>query len=400
MNMVAVDTWKSVKLGKLGETLIGLTYDPTSVSRAGTLVLRSSNIQGGRLSFDDNVYVECAIPDRIRIRDKDILICVRNGSRRLIGKSVLLDRRVVGQTFGAFMAVFRSDANAYLRYFFQSNDFKRQIDEHLGATINQITNGSLKGFTVLLPDPSEQAAIADRLSDTDDLIAIWERLVAKKQAIKQGMMQQLLTGRTRLPGFDAPWRTLHLLDLASIRKGQVDPRRHEYQNLPLIAPDHVESTTGRLLKVETAKAQRAISGKYLAAPGDIIYSKIRPYLRKAVRLDFPALCSADMYPLTPKTSTDGAFVLHTLLSEHFTNFVTSVSVRSGIPKVNRTELAEYVLAAPNLPEQQAISTALNQADSLIFTLEELLVKKKAIKQGMIQELLTGRTRLPVEEGAA
>jgi type I restriction enzyme, S subunit len=204
--MVAVDTWKSIKLGELGETLIGLTYDPVLAGRAGTLVLRSSNIQYGRLSFDDNVYVECAIPDRIRIHDQDILICVRNGSRRLIGKSVLLDRRVVGQTFGAFMAVFRSDANVYLRYFFQSDDFKRQINEHLGATINQITNGSLKGFTVLLPSPSEQAAIAARLSGADDLIATLERLITKKQAIKQGMMQQLLTGKIRLPRFTGAWR--------------------------------------------------------------------------------------------------------------------------------------------------------------------------------------------------
>ena len=148
--------WTTTKLGEIGEVLIGLTYDPSSVRRAGTLVLRSSNIQDGILAFDDNVYVECAIPERIRLRDGDILICVRNGSRRLIGKSAVLDKRVEGETFGAFMAVFRSRVNLYLRYFFQSADFKRQIDAHLGATINQITNGSLKSFIVGLPEEPER----------------------------------------------------------------------------------------------------------------------------------------------------------------------------------------------------------------------------------------------------
>lgn len=200
--------------------LIGLTYSPSNVKRSGTLVLRSSNIQDGELAFDDNVYVDCAIPEKIRTRENDILICVRNGSRRLIGKSAILDRRVSGQTFGAFMAVYRSDLNPFLRYFFQSDDFKRQIDEHLGATINQITNGSLNGFVVTLPSKSEQQAITERLQDVDRLIATLKRLISKKQAIKQGMMQELLTGNTRLRGFTGKWESKTIGQLCvSIRGG-------------------------------------------------------------------------------------------------------------------------------------------------------------------------------------
>ncbi|AZM55220.1 hypothetical protein DMA15_23795 [Streptomyces sp. WAC 01529] len=400
MSTTDIEGWVTSRLGDIGQCLIGLTYSPGDVKRSGTLVLRSSNIQNGRLVFHDNVHVDSVIPDKIRVREGDILICARNGSRQLIGKSAMLDRRVVGQTFGAFMAVYRSSCNRYLRYFFQSGDFKRQIDDHLGATINQITNASLRSFIVALPSPAEQEAIVSRLTDVDRYIAALERMITKKQAIKYGVMQQLLTGRTRLSGFSAPWNTRHLLDLVSLKSGQVDPRRPEYQALPLIAPDHVESATGRLLKVETARVQGAISGKYLAASGDVIYSKIRPYLQKAVQVNGPALCSADMYPLTPKPGVDGAFILHTLLSERFTNFAVSVSARSGIPKINRTELAEFTLPAPDLSEQQAISSAVNQMDEQIFALEKRLAKQRSVKQGMLQELLTGRTRLPVKESAA
>src|SRR6266511_1435006 len=182
------------------------------------------------------------------------------------------------------------------------------------------------------------------------------------------------------------WQNRRLLDLVTIRSGQVDPRKPRYRGLTLVAPDHIESGTGRLLKRESAAAQGAISGKYLVSAGDVVYSKIRPYLQKAVRCDFEALCSADMYPFTPKPGVDSSYILHTLLGRDFTNFATSVSARSGIPKINRAELAEYSLLVPTTEEQRTIGRAGDDADRLIAELERLIVKKRAIKQGMMQEL--------------
>ena len=185
-----------------------------------------------------------------------------------------------------------------------------------------------------------------------------------------------------------------LLDLVTMRSGQVDPRSAEYRNVPLIAPDHVASQTGRLIKKESAAAQGAISGKYHVQPGDVIYSKIRPYLQKAYKCDFEALCSADMYPLTPRRGIDPSFILHSILGQAFTDFAVSVSARSGIPKINREDLAEYRMLVPSPAEQRAIGQALDDADDLIAALERMTAKKEAIKQGMMQQLLTGKTRLP------
>lgn len=190
------------------------------------------------------------------------------------------------------------------------------------------------------------------------------------------------------------WDEKALLDLVTIKSGQVDPRQASYRELPLIAPDHIESRTGRLIKKESAATQQAISSKYVVQPGDVIYSKIRPYLQKAYKCNFMALCSADMYPLTPRPGADSSFILHSLLGADFTNFAVSVSARSGIPKINREELAEYRMRAPSETEQQAIGRALDAADDLIFTLKRLINKKQLIKQGMMQQLLTGRTRIP------
>src|SRR5439155_22013912 len=131
-------------------------------------------------------FVHMEVPERIMVRVGDILICVRNGSRELIGKCTRLDERAKGMTFGAFMAVFRTPAYRFVYYQFQSAILKRQIHEHLGATINQITNKSLNSFSIPLPSQeAEQEAIAAILSDMDAEIAALEARLAKARNIKQ-----------------------------------------------------------------------------------------------------------------------------------------------------------------------------------------------------------------------
>jgi type I restriction enzyme S subunit len=196
---VIPEDWSVERLGEMGEALIGLTYSPANVQPDGLLVLRSSNIADGRLSFEDNVFIKMEVPDKIIVREGDILICVRNGSRDLIGKCAKIDKHAAGMTFGAFMAVFRTDFHDFVLQQFQSDIVERQIHAHLGATINQITNGSLNSFRIPLPPTvAEQISIATILSDMDTEIATLEDRLTKARQIKRGMMQELLTGKTRL----------------------------------------------------------------------------------------------------------------------------------------------------------------------------------------------------------
>jgi type I restriction enzyme S subunit len=196
---VIPEDWDVVPMGQVSECLIGLTYSPLNVQDFGTLVLRSSNVQNGRLAFDDNVFVDMEIPARAIIRENDILICVRNGSRQLIGKCALIDDKTAGSAFGAFMSVLRSDSAKFLFFQFQSNILKCQIDEVMGATINQITNKDMAVFKVIWPPTkTEQTAIATILSDMDAEIAALETRLAKTRSLKQGMMHNLLTGKIRL----------------------------------------------------------------------------------------------------------------------------------------------------------------------------------------------------------
>ena len=193
------EDWDVKKLGDLGENLIGLTYSPNDVSEYGHLVLRSSNIQNNKLSFGNNVFVDMELPNRVIVKENDILICVRNGSKNLIGKCALIDKATEGCAFGAFMSVYRTQFAKYIFHQFQSIIIQKQIDQVMGATINQLTNKDLSTFKIPVPQNIlEQTAIANVLSDMDINLERAQIKLNKLKQQKQGMMQALLTGKIRL----------------------------------------------------------------------------------------------------------------------------------------------------------------------------------------------------------
>jgi type I restriction enzyme S subunit len=214
-------------------------------------------------------------------------------------------------------------------------------------------------------------------------------LLPAEQLIPEGYKQ------TEVGLIPAEWSLRPLLTAVQIAQGQVNPVNEPYKSMILIGPVHVESGTGKLIAVQTAAEQRAISGKYLFNKGDVVYGKINPYLKKAILARFDGLCSADMYPLRPAVDISSGFMLAVILGQQFTKYAESVSVRSGMPKINRVELADFNFPCPPTKiEQEAIAEALSDADALIEALEQLVAKKRQLKQGTMQELLTGKRRLP------
>ncbi|WP_176222535.1 restriction endonuclease subunit S [Lonsdalea populi] len=191
------------------------------------------------------------------------------------------------------------------------------------------------------------------------------------------------------------WKVVPFFDVVSIASGQISPICEPYSSMILIAPDHIEAGTGKLISKQSAKEQNAISGKYVFHSGDTIYSKIRPYLKKAIYANFDGLCSADMYPLRPKEGIEPKYILPLVLGNRFSKYAESVSARSGIPKINRTEIADFLFIIPSQREEQtAIANVLFDIEVLIADLDQLLAKKRAIKTAVMQQFLTGKTRLP------
>jgi Restriction endonuclease S subunits len=378
---VIPEDWEVSPLGDLGEALIGLTYKPSDVREHGTLVLRASNIQNDALTFDDNVFVDCSISERIMARPGDVLICVRNGSRQLIGKTALLDERTVGMTFGAFMAIYRSPIGALVSYLFQSDILKRQINEHFGATINQITNKSLNSFRIpVSPLEHEQRAIAEALSDVDGLLGALEALIAKKRAIMEAAMQQLLTGKTRLPGFSGEWETMRL---------------------------------GSVLTVCHGKSQREVEmsqGPYpILATGGQIGTASRPlYDKPSVLIGRKGTIDQPQYMDRPFWTVDTLFYC-AMSADNVAKFFfyrfclidwNQYNEASGVPSLNARTIEHLSIACPKPAEQSAIAAVLSDIDAEIDALEARRDKTRAIKQAMMQQLLTGRVRLVKPEAAA
>lgn len=402
----AISKWLDCRLGDIGQVLIGLTYSPTQIDPSGTLVLRSSNIQNGQLALDDTVRVVADIPDDIRVRSSDILICVRNGSRALIGKSLFLDERVEGETFGAFMAVYRSRENDYLRFFFESETFKRQVDEHLGATINQITNRSLKGFEVCLPPVEERRLIEAALADATQLVWSLEGLIAKKRAIRQGITQQLLSGATRLPGFAAPWSHRTLGDMGQFLKGRGVKRDDVRQNgVPCIRygelyttfRDYTSSTVSFVDSEVAATALPLRNGDLLFAGSGETREEIGMCV--AYTGDEPAVAGGDIIVLRG-SDFNPTYIAVLLNSPEAVAQKARLGQGDAVVHISSRALASIELVCPDRAEQDAIAGALVDADREIELLAKRLAKARAIKQGMMQELLTGRTRIVAQEASA
>ena len=198
------DNWKWVKLSQIAHSYIGLTYSPSNISSKGTIVLRSSNIQNGKMDYKDIVKVEMDIPENKMCKKGDILVCARNGSKSLVGKSAIIDAD--GMSFGAFMAIIKSPCNEFLYHYLSSPYFKKQMAlDSSTVTVNQITQDMLFNACVPLPPIEEQQRIVKKLNqilplideygkEEDELIALCQKFPEEmKKSVLQAAMQGKLT---------------------------------------------------------------------------------------------------------------------------------------------------------------------------------------------------------------
>ena len=395
--------WSICALEEIGQCLIGLTYEPRYVSPDGLLVLRSSNIGNYTLQLDDFVFVSMEVPDQLILREDDLLICVRNGSRPLIGKCTLIDHQASGMTFGAFMSVFRSADNRFVFYCFQSDIVKHQIHEHLGATINQITNSSLNSFLIPYPSAKERNIIADALSDVDGLITSLEALFAKKKAIKLAAMQQLLTGKIRLPGFSGVWETISMGHIGSVYSGLSGKTKADFstgnaryvtflnvlENVILDTElfENVHITHGEVQN-QVTKGDILFNGTS-ETPDDLAMGAVVGEQKEHLYLN--SFCFG--FRLYDQSKYHPVFLAY--FYRGTTGRAKMYALAQGATRYNlsKAQFLKLELSIPEIDEQSAIATILSDMDTEIVSLKRRLDKTRAIKQGMMQQLLTGRVRL-------
>lgn len=162
--IIAESNWSTVKLPDIARYFNGLTYKPSEVDEKGTIVLRSSNIQNDELAFEDLIRVSSTIKEKLYVEKGDILMCSRNGSKRLIGKTAVIENIAEPMTFGTFMMIIRGDMNPYLTWFFKSRLFRSQLFRGEATQINQITRYILDSVSVPVPPSNKVDTVVNSLS--------------------------------------------------------------------------------------------------------------------------------------------------------------------------------------------------------------------------------------------
>jgi type I restriction enzyme S subunit len=186
------EEWEINELNKLGDLINGLTYSPEDVRENGLLVLRSSNVQNGLIALNDCVYVRTDIQGANLSKPNDILVCVRNGSKNLIGKNAIIPIGLPLATHGAFMTVFRAKNPKFAFQLFQTDFYDKQVKADLGATINSINGKNFLKYEFPVPkNPKEQQKIASCLSSLDALITAQAEKIEQLKLHKKGLMQGL-----------------------------------------------------------------------------------------------------------------------------------------------------------------------------------------------------------------
>lgn len=396
--------YQKVRVAERALVLMGQSPPSSACSEAGDgLPFIQGNAEFG--TRHPVPCLRCSAPTRIA-EAGDLLLSVRAPVGEL---NQATTKTVIGRGLSA------------LRFSANDQEFAWHALKWSTAGLNTLAQGST--FVAVSRQDVENLAIpwlgdankriAAVLDTVDEAIAKTEAVIAKLKQVRAGLLHDLLSrgldehGQLRDPVAhpeqfqDSPlgripreWEIGALVRRITLPEGQVDPRVPPYADWILVAPDHIESGTGRLLATQTATEQDAISGKYLFEAGDVVYSKIRPYLRKAILAGFQGLCSADMYPLRPKAGINSRFLLAVILGEPFSRFASAVSMRSGFPKINREELAQFVTAWPKTFEQDRIAEVLKASDSEQLAVERELAKLQQLKSGLMDDLLTGRVRVP------
>lgn len=384
---------------------------------SGVLFLRSQNVYDDGLRLDDATYISEEIDLLMkgsRVRPNDVLLNITGAS---IGRSCLVPESFQPANVNQHVCIIRPENRAgakWLSLCLISEAVQAQIDfSQNGAGREGLNFEQIRNICVCLPPANERLRISEHLDHEaariDGMTVKKNRFIELLREKRQALITHAVTkgldpsaimrdsGVEWLGVIPQHWTTLSFQRCVSIAEGQVNPETPPYLEMSLIAPNHIESGSGKILYSETAAEQNAESGKYLCNIGDVVYSKIRPALRKVCIAPEVSLCSADMYPMRGHSGMSNKFLYWFLLSEPFSAFAVLEADRVAMPKINRESLNGVQLPRPPLEEQLEIASYLDiettRLDTLITKTELSLALLKERRSALITAAVTGQIDL-------
>lgn len=379
--------WKWVKLGEVAVYINGRAFKPEEWVLDGLPIIRIQNLNNPDADFN---YFKGEIDPRYVIENGDLLISWSASLDAFIWNrgSAVLNQHI--------FKVAENKEIIHRQYlYFAVREAMVEICKQIhGATMKHITKPEFEKIPIPLPPLPEQKRIAGILTKQ---MAAAEK--ARKACEEKLHVAQQLPDSYLYAVFNSPeskkWTVKKVEEICEITARQVDPKIPEYGNLPHVNGENIESGTRRLTFLKTAKELGMISGKYLFEKGDVLYSKLRPYLRKVFVADFKGVCSADMYPIcVNKAIADPSFFAWLLLSDDFTRYANEESMRARMPKLNRKQLFEWKAKLPSLKEQRRLVEILEKQASRVETLckkiESELETINRLPASLLQQAFKGK----------
>ena len=422
------EDWEALPLGGICKVQGGFAFKSERFKKTGVPILRISNIQSGYLDVNEVVYYSVGekIPKQFEVNDGDALIAMSGATTGKVGIYNENGVAYLNQRVGKFVLHGNADIR-YIQHVVGSDLYKIALNNMLaqGAQPN-ISSSQLERIVIRKPTIEiEQKIIADVLSDTDKLIACLAQLIAKKQAIKTAAMQQLLTGRTRLPQFalrpdgtPKGYKSSELGQipedwvLADIRSISAVPMQNglfyepirKGKGVPLInvgdmytaAPVDVgllELFDASLNEIKLFKAVRGdlFFTRSSVVPSGIAYCNIFDSERNDVVFD------SHLIRVRPNVElVDPKYLYLSCISKYARSALIAEAKTATMTTIDQGAINSCPVLVPPKNEQTAIATILSDMDNELQALTQKLEKARALKQGMMQQLLTGRIRLPLE----
>lgn len=401
---VIPEDWEVKSLASLADKImVGIASAATHAYRpTGIPMLRNQNIKPGRLDDNDLLFIapeyEAGYRNK-RLRAGDLLT-IRTGYPGVT--AIVPEQYENGQSFTTLITRINKNSvdSLHLCQFINSELGKRFfIQSQIGGAQKNVNAGTLRGMLVPLPPSyTEQSAIATALSDVDTLLSSLDALISKKRDIKQATMQQLLTGKTRLPGFEGAWTVKRLDQLANIRSGgtpSTTVSRFWDGDIPWCTPTDITRLGGGKYLLDTS---RQITSEGLSnssaelIPANSVVMTSRATIGECAINLKPITTNQGFKNFVPFEGTEVNF-LYYLLQTQKQGFI-QLCAGSTFLEIGKTQLAAYKVHLPSTKaEQAAIAEVLSDMDAELAALEDRRDKTRLLKQGMMQELLTGKTRL-------
>jgi type I restriction enzyme S subunit len=399
--------WRRVAIGEIATMRLGGNYPSTS-PRTSRALIKMGNIARVAIDLHKVEYIpetEEVDPNH-RLMSGDVILNTRN-TLDLVGKVSIWRDQLPRAYYNSNILRFEffpdtCGSSAYFGYALNSDSSIRAIRAMAKGTtsVGAIYARDLRKLEIDLPPKDEQRAITTALSDADDLIASLERLIAKKRDIKQAVMQQLLTGRTRLLGFEGQWEASSLSVIVSKTSGYwglTQPAGDSDVPVAVIRAGDISDDScllGSAIRYWTDQEFSRAS----CAEGDVAMTSSGNGLGKVWMSDGRRIAVSNFVKrLRPGPSAHGPFLFHLLRSDPARDALARHTATSAYPNLRPSFFSESWFNLPPMDEQRAIARVLSDMDAEIEASEARLAKTRDIKIGMMQELLTGRTRLPIPE---